>query len=84
MAAASFNGLYIGTIVFGVLGIFACVVSSVYVGKNSKDRKSATENKLLALLVCTMCTFCMWLQWICAYMHQMNPITPPEPESEHA
>ena len=82
MAAASFSGLYIGSIVFAVLGVVACMVSSFYVGKNSKDRQSRFENRALALLVCTMCTFCMWLQWICAYMHQMNPITPPIPEVE--
>jgi V-type H+-transporting ATPase subunit e len=74
------TGLYTGSIIFAILGLLACVGMTIYVGKNSKDNQSRTENRLMTIVVVTMCTFCMWLQWICAYMHQMNPITPPVPE----
>jgi V-type H+-transporting ATPase subunit e len=76
----SFTGLYIGSIVFAVIGVAACVGSVAYVGKHGRDQQSRNENRLLALLVSTMAVFCMWLQWICAYMHQMNPIITPEAE----
>lgn len=79
----SFTGLYVGTIIFTIIGVCACVGSVFYVGKQSKDQQSRYENRLLAFLVSTMAVFCMWLQWICAYMHQMNPIISPEPEGEH-
>lgn len=82
MVAASTSGLWTGSIAFAILGVVACSLSVFYVGKHSKDRKAKTENRLLAILVCTMAAFCMWLQWICAYMHQMNPIISPEPETE--
>ena len=78
------QGVYIGSAVFGILGVVGCIIANFVVGRKSPDRLSKFENRSLACIIVSMATFCMWLQWVCAYMHQLNPITPPVPEAaEH-
>lgn len=81
--AAPLTGLLWGSIIFVVIGTATCVGANFIVGKKSPDRTSKFENRSLVSIVVIMSIFCMWLQWICTYMHQMNPITPPIPESVH-
>ena len=80
----STQGLMVGTIVFAVLGVVGCIVSAVVVSRQKASVESSRsikrDNHLLGILVVFMTVFCMWIHWICAYMHQMNPITPPSPE----
>ncbi len=79
----SYTGLIVGSIIFPVLGIIGYLVASAHINRIFTDRVKKRENKSLACVVAFMCVFCMWLHWICAYMHQMNPITPPIPEEGH-
>ncbi len=78
----SYNGILVGSIIFGVIGILGCVFGNHLAVKNATDRISVSENRRLAFIVVTMAIFCMWLHWVCAYMHQMNPIIQPTPEGE--
>lgn len=84
--SASTAPLLYGTVFFFVLGIAGCIgvnfaVRRATEGAGSQQRLKRFENRSLVIIVVTMSVFCMWLQWICAYMHQMNPITPPIPET---
>ncbi len=76
----SYTGLLVGSIIFPVLGVIGYIIAHTSINKHFRDRNKRRENKNLACVVTVMMVFCMWLHWICAYMHQMNPITPPEPE----
>lgn len=78
----SFTGLIVGTCIFPVLGIIGYIIAHKQINNNFKDPINNRENKKLACVVAIMACFCMWLHWACAYMHQMNPITPPIPEKE--
>lgn len=76
----TYTGIIVGSCVFPILGIIGYIVAHVSIDKNFQDPGKRRENKKLAIVVSIMTVFCMWLHWVCAYMHQMNPITPPIPE----
>ena len=82
--SAPITGIYWGTAIFIILGIAGCVGGNFLIGKRARDRNSKFENMGLLILTVTMTTYCMWLQWTCAYLHQLNSITPLIPEMYEA
>jgi hypothetical protein len=58
---AGLTGVWIGTTVFGILGVIGCILGSFVASRKSSDRTSKNENRALALIVVSMATFCMWL-----------------------
>ena len=67
------DGLWIGSLVFAVLGFLVGIVLSLYVYARTQDKseegKYQKANATLAFFLSLFGAFCMWGMWICVYMH---------------
>jgi V-type H+-transporting ATPase subunit e len=81
------NGLWVGTLIFAILGAVVGAVLAGYVYVRTKDKSEGGRyqkaNAVLAFLLSLFGALCMWAMWICVYMHQMNPLILPELEEAH-
>ncbi|CAI2383130.1 unnamed protein product [Moneuplotes crassus] len=84
--SAKHNGLWVGSLIFAVLGLGFGVLLSIYVYFRTKDKtengKYQKENAVLTFFMTLFGAFCMWGMWICVYMHQMNPLILPFVETQ--
>ncbi len=80
------TGLWMGSLIFAVLGVVAAIILSLYVYVRTQEDRSKGEqlkkpNAIMAFFLTLFATICMWGMWICVYMHQMNPLILPELEA---
>merc|ERR1712032_1689611 len=79
---APLTGVWIGTGIFALTAVVACVVGNIYVSVTNTDKNMLGVNRSVASLCTILAVICMWMQWLCAYMHQLNPMISPIPERE--
>jgi len=73
---SSSGPFWIGTALYIVVGIFACLFS-VCLGQLGKNRHVG-----LSLVLLPIAVFCMWVLWAMAWLMQWHPIIKPEREEE--
>lgn len=75
------QGLLIGTVVFIFVGFLVYFISAFKISQTFPLKEKQTYYKSIARSMCVMGSICMWAHWICCYMHQMNPLLKPIPQS---